>query len=83
MASFREQAEAGLRQIEQAILGLLQQQPEGMTNAQIAKELGIETGAPGEHRNMLSWSVIGRLIRTGRIERLKAGRNVVLRLTPR
>lgn len=83
MRSTEEQAKAGLLQIEEAIEGLLEQHSEGLTNAQIARQLGIETGEPGEHRNMLSWSIIGRLIRTGRVERVEAGRSVVFRTAKR
>ena len=80
MRTVQEQACDGLRQIEDAILAVLKQHPDGLTNAGIAKTLGIETGESGEHRNMLSWSIIGRLVRAGRVERVKAGRRVVLRL---
>ena len=81
MQTAQEQARDGLRQIEDAIVTLLKQHPDGLTNAEIAKTLGIETGESGEHRNMLSWSIIGRLIRSGRVERVKSGRSVVLRLS--
>jgi hypothetical protein len=80
MGMIQEKAQGGLRQIEGAILELLSQHPVGLTNAEIARTLGIETGESGEHRNMLSWSIIGRLIRSGRIERVKTGRSVVVRL---
>ena len=82
MNSPQEKAQMGLRYIEQAMIDLLGQHAEGLTNTQIAKELGIETGEPGEHRNMLSWSILGKLTRSGRIERVKAGRGVVLRIAP-
>jgi hypothetical protein len=80
MQPLQQKAQEGLRQIEEAIAALLEKHPDGLTNAQVAKALGIETGEPGEHRNMLSWSIIGRLISAGRVERTKANRNVVYRL---
>jgi hypothetical protein len=80
MNLLKNNAEAALRQLEEAIEGLLEQHPDGLTNAEIARELGIETGSPGEHRNMLSWSIVGRLVRSGRIERVTANRKVVLRI---
>lgn len=80
MTSLKKRAEAGLHQIEEALVELLEQHPNGLTNSQIAGELGIETGESGEHRNMLSWSIIGRLIRSGRVERMKINRTVLLRI---
>jgi hypothetical protein len=74
-----QRAQVGLQQIEEAILALLEQHPEGLTNAEVARSLGIETGEAGEHRNMLSWSIIGRLIGSARVERAKLGRRVILR----
>jgi hypothetical protein len=81
MGMIQKQAQSGLRQLEGAILELLSQHPVGLTNAEIARTLGIETGEPGEHRNMLSWSIIGRLIRSGQVDRVKTGRSVVVRLS--
>jgi hypothetical protein len=80
MRSPQQQAQAGLQQIEAAILALLAQHPDGLTNAEIAKSLGIETGEPGEHRNMLSWSIVGRLIRCARVKRVKVDGRVYLLL---
>jgi hypothetical protein len=79
MDSLAQQAQAGLRQIEDAIVALLRRNPDGLQNAQIAKSLGIETGKP--HRNMLTWSIIGRLLQAGHVERLKKGQQVTIRLT--
>ena len=76
-----EMAQRGLGQIEDAILELLRIHPTGLTNAEIARLLGVETGQPGQHRNMLSWTIIGRLIEAGRVQREKlGGRSVVILL---
>ena len=37
----KDTAETGLRLIQDAITGLLSDHPEGLTNAQIARELGL------------------------------------------
>lgn len=54
--------------------------PGGPTNAEIAKELGIESGESGEHRNMLTWSILARLLRSKRIEKINSGRRRLLKL---
>lgn len=80
MSNPRDRAQIGLSQIESAIIDLLKERPDGMTNSQIAVELGIASGEAGEHRNMLSWSILGRLIQDGKIERLSIGRRRLLRI---
>ena len=80
MQSPQGKAQAALAQMEDAVLQLLGKHPEGLTNAEVARSLGIETGEPGEHRNMLSWSIVGRLINSGRVERIWRGRQRLIRL---
>lgn len=80
MNSERTLAQEALAQLERAVVELLRRTPTGLTNAEIARELGIETGEPGEHRNMLTWSIVGRLQRAARIERVQDGRRRLVRL---
>jgi len=63
----RERAQLGLREIEQAILDLLREEPEGLTNAELVSRLGIESDFEGQNRNYLSWSVLGRLLGKGQV----------------
>ncbi len=78
MSSPHQQAQDGLLKLEQAVAGLLDQHPDGLTNAEIAESLGITTAKP--YKNMLSWTIIGRLIEAGRVERHQSGKKVLLRL---
>ena len=73
MASLREQAEAGLREIEEAIVQLLQQHPVGLGNAEIAEVLGLASKPHEQQRNRLSYSILTRLIEAGRVK--KAGQD--------
>jgi hypothetical protein len=80
MQSPSNKAQAALAHLEEAVVEILRLNPEGMTNAEIARQLGIETGETGEHRNMLSWSIVGRLIHSGKVERVSRGRKRLIRL---
>lgn len=82
MEPLREKAQEGLRFIENAVLDLLRQHPEGLTNAEIAELLGIGSDAGKSQRNRLSWAVLARLQRDARIERTKnEKRKLIYRLS--
>ena len=49
-SKLREVAQDGLKRIGESILGLLMLNPHGLTNAEIARELGIGTQINGQHR---------------------------------
>ena len=55
-------AQEGLRQIEQAIIQLLEHNPKGLRNAQIADLLGLHSDFRGNQRDYLTYSVLGGLI---------------------
>ena len=81
MEPVREKAQEGLRIIENAMLDLLRRYPEGLTNAEIAQLLGIESDATDSQRNRLSWAILTRLLRAARIEKINDGkRRLVYRL---
>ena len=63
----RSLAQTGLRRIEDAILELLQHNPQGLRNIQIADILGLRSIHRGGQRNYLTYSVLGGLVEQGRI----------------
>jgi hypothetical protein len=63
----KDTAETGLQLIQDAIMGLLSDHPEGLTNAQIARELGLQSNYEGHHQGYLSWTVIGILLNPERL----------------
>ncbi len=65
----RSLAEEGLSQIEDAILELLQHQPQGLGNAQIADALRLHSAVRGGRRNYLTYSILGGLLANGRVVR--------------
>ena len=63
----REIAQEGLRQIEDAILRLLGDNPKGLRNSDIASSLNLHSDFRGRQRNCLTYSVLGRLLASGRV----------------
>ena len=62
-------AQAGLQQIEEAILRLLAANPQGLRNAQIADLLGLHSDFRGNQKDYLTYSVLGGLIAKEKIIR--------------
>ena len=60
-------AQEGLRHIEQAILMLLEANPQGLRNSQIADALGLRSSIRGGQRNYLTYSVLGGLMERGEV----------------
>ena len=64
-----QKAAKGLTMIKDAILETLDQNPDGLTNAEIATLLNIKSHYEGHHAGYLSWSILGLLLNEGRIEK--------------
>lgn len=62
-----EQAAEGLRLLEAAIVAELSEHPQGLYNSEIARALEIESDHQGRHDNYLTYSVLGGLIKAGRV----------------
>jgi len=65
----RMRAQQGVALLKQAILDVLAQKPEGLTNAEIARLLDIRSDYRGAQKDYLSWSVLGLLLNEGKIVR--------------
>ena len=59
----------GLLQIEESILELLHQNPQGLGNAQVADLLDLHSAVRGGRRNFLTYSIIGGLTEKGKVLR--------------
>ena len=55
-------AQEGLKQIEEAIVRLLEQNPQGLRNTQVADLLGLRSDFLGNQKDYLTYSVLGGLI---------------------
>ena len=62
-----ELAQRGLSQIESAIIALLERNPQGLRNIEIAEALHLLSNFQGGSRNYLTYSVLGGLLKQGRV----------------
>ena len=67
MVSPHDRAQVGLELVKEAIMQELRSNRKGMTNAGIVHSLGLESEFEGENRNYLSWSILGLLIKEGKV----------------
>jgi hypothetical protein len=71
-----EKAQSGLRQIEEAISEVLATHPSGLTNGDITAALALESDQEGKQRDYLAWSVLGRMMKAGKVTRSSSGKPV-------
>jgi hypothetical protein len=64
-----ERAQLGLELLKTAILELTKANPEGITNSDAASLLGLRSDYRGKQKDYLSYSVLGLLLREGKIKR--------------
>ena len=67
-------AQEGLRQIEVAILQLLEANPAGLRNVEIAELLDLHSDFQGGQRNYLTYTVLVSLISQGKVSRDKVNK---------
>ena len=65
----RSQAQHGLALLKEAILRVLEQKNDGLSNAQVADLLDIRSDYQGSQKDYLSWSVLGLLLNEGKVVR--------------
>ena len=70
----RDKAQIGLQLLKDAVLELARANPEGVTNADCASVLGLRSDYKGGSKDYLSFSILGLLIREGRLERIPGSR---------
>ncbi len=61
------EAQDGLKKIEDAVLRLLDQNPGGLRNSEIADLLHLRSDFLGRQKDWLTYSVLGGLIAQGKI----------------
>lgn len=66
----KEKAQIGLVLLKESILELAQANPEGITNAETASVLGLRSDYGGGSKDYLSYSILGLLMRDGKIRRV-------------
>lgn len=75
----REKAQLGLSFLKDAVLELAKVNPKGVRNSDVSKALGLQSDYAGGSKDYLAWSVLGLLMREGKMRRdntLGRGRHV-------
>ncbi|MFQ3789540.1 GIY-YIG nuclease family protein [Halomonas sp. A29] len=76
----KEKAQLGLSLLKEAILEFAKANPKGISNSEAASLLGLRSDYGGGSKDYLSYSVIGLLMREGKLERDGASRKHVARV---
>ncbi len=64
-----EKAQMGLELVKAAVMELAKANPEGIKNSDAAKYLGLQSDYGGGSKDYLSYSILGVLMKEGRIKR--------------
>ena len=64
-----EQAQLGLAMLKNAVTKLIDANADGVTNSDVAALLGLRSDYRGRQKDYLSYSVLGLLLREGRVRR--------------
>lgn len=73
-AGAKERAQLGLELLKGAVLELVQANSIGVTNSDVASLLGLRSDYAGGSRDYLSYSVLGLLMRDGKLHRGTPGK---------
>ena len=74
-----EKAQMGLQLLKDAVLELARANPAGIKNAEASRHLGLQSDYGGGARDYLTYSVLGLLMRDGRVARVeKPTRHIVV-----
>jgi hypothetical protein len=76
----REKAQLGLSLLKEAVLELAKANTRGISNAETASLLGLRSDYGGGAKDYLSYSLIGLLMREGKLERDGATRKHIARV---
>lgn len=66
-----EKAQIGLELLKSSVLELARANTEGILNSDVAKSLGLQSDYLGGSKDYLSWSLLGLLMREGKMVRIE------------
>ena len=70
-----EKAQIGLSLLKASVLELAIANPLGVTNSELCHTLGLQSDYHGGSKDYLSWSILGLLMREGRVRRVEKKRH--------
>jgi hypothetical protein len=79
----KQKATMGLALIKEAMLDHLEAHKEGLRNADLARDLGLESDHDGQQKDYLTYSILGLLLKECQVDKVKRGaRTYYVRLRP-
>lgn len=69
-----EKAQLGLQFLLDAVMETAKANSAGVTNSELSKGLGLQSDYAGGSKDYLTWSLLGLLMRNGKIKREESGR---------
>ena len=66
--------------LKEAVLNLVRANPEGVSSSDVASLLGLRSDYGGGSKDYLSYSVLGLLMREGKVERVSGSKRHVARI---
>jgi hypothetical protein len=79
-SGIKEKAQLGLSLLKESVLELARANPRGVSNSDAASLLGLRSDYGGGSKDYLSYSVIGLLMREGKLERESASKRHIARV---
>jgi uncharacterized protein len=73
-SGLREKAQLGLKLLKNAVLELAKANPGGVQNSDAVKTLGLQSDYQGGSKDYLVWSILGILMREGKMLRVEGTR---------
>jgi|ERR1041385_4293887 hypothetical protein len=70
-----EKAQLALQMMKDSVLELAKANKEGVTNSEVSKSLGLQSDYLGGSKDYLSWSILGLLMREGKMKRVAKKRH--------
>ena len=70
-----EKAQIGLTLLKEAVLEFAIANPPGVTNSEVCHTLALQSDYLGGSKDYLSWSILGLLMREGRVQRVERKRH--------
>jgi hypothetical protein len=74
-AGLQEKAQMALSLLKDSVLELANANENGVTNSEIVRSLGLQSDYKGGSKDYLSWSILGILMREGKLKRVENKRH--------
>lgn len=75
-----EKAQMALAMLKETVLEVAKANPSGVTNSDITKALGLQSDYAGGSKDYLSWSLLGILMREGKLKREEGSRKHIIQI---